>query len=1086
MPSDQATSGKPTRSSYSYSYSEEYEGSPDYSSYTPTNSSNKGSENKVKENDEYYSYSDTNQKKSGDYYSYSDTNGPKSNQEGDMQSGDYYSYTETNQQKRQENGNGHSGEYYSYTESGGKKGTPAAEGQSDDYYSYSETNLQKSNPDDDAQSNQDYSYSETTGKEGKHSLSYYSYTENDYSDTDKAAGSTYYSYTRSSENEEDKKEEYEYTYKSTKGGTQEKSGTSYSTTESNTASDYSAYYSYTQNYSQERKQKVIDSYSYTEGEPTKTIDSTYYTYDDSYRRQNDSYSETSPNYDYYSSSKYTDSYSERANNASTSYYTGRSYYYSSSYPKNMDDGSYVSETDGATTDNEYSSDAYTYSSLETTEKRSSEQESRPAHQLLSKHQHTSIVSSSEYSPNSTPLSSKHEVKLRREYLVIRAPQEVFPKFFPPPSSCYVSDNSPDDFIHDFMDRLTESNVRNEIQHTLTAFEVGKVNTAEKKQKGRVTSSDRLSEDETYLNQKNLRCALKILQLGHVERKEVTKDLMSSTEANSFSKKFRSVIETQVKKKVIGSFVSHDLHRTGEITLEAVVGILLAMGIGRGPVIDNYRISICLENNTVMLCVEYFEHGLTEKPQKYLFDACPGSTKQHGDLSLRFSVSHSSLTVGKDHLKFLTQNTVALNRLKQYCIAYSYLSVVVQQCVFQDRTGGFHIHYSHLVRAILVMMCPPPSRVSESVTSIFLSNAFRSIYFPVEALREYLPIPVPISGLGVIQAESALLATTDSKQKTRRNVVPPIKDSRVVEVSLPTHESSNFIEVSIKKVRVPAPIPEGCRPYCLVSAVSAESAFLPAVRIPVAGVRSSTKDGFTWTFGNKETKDNCQIFLIRGSNTDRLYIECCYEERNTVTVNNVSRVDTTVWCAGYCSVLLSDLQSTTLAVCPGSLLDPPSAEENCEKGKHGSKKKKTSVASGVKIEVSKASKEVNKSGALLPERCILLKRHLNITAELRVAITHLGVSQSTHAIQAFRHQYAEKAFLVSSNVELMDDLKKLWDARKAKMTKKERELPHHDLLLQCAAGIAAAFNCSNKPFSSSIISHRKLQFNHFAPSDPIQR
>eukprot|EP00796_Vickermania_ingenoplastis_P010238 gene10238-7177_t len=958
--------------------------------------------------EDYYSstgYSSNESKSKNNYSSYQDYSvsytGTGNDGEGSRNTGDYYTSD------------------YTSTKSGKNLSRPSGTGDEEDYYSSTGYSSNESKSKNNYSSYQDYSVSYTgTGNDGEGSRNTGDYYTSDYTSTKSGKNLSRPSGTG------DEEDYY--------------SSTGYSSNESKSKNNYSSYQDYSVSYTGtgndgEGSRNTGDYYTsdYTSTKSGKNLSRPSGTGDEEDYYSSNIYSNESK-----SKSNYTYTYSEY--NTDSQYYTSLSSGYYSSYSSSKKKRSfetYTSEKNGETSD-EYSRTEKEYSSVQSSRKGPA-QDNHGQKQLLASKKVSSGDDSS-HSTNDSVSQSLSPVEKPREYLVLRAPDQCAPKFLPPPYECYVCEHGADDFIHVFLSRLWATQKSD--QH-FTSFEVG--GSGKVYRKGSSTTLGNEAPEDPNLDisgemvtSKSMRLALKVLQMGHVERKEFFKRTTFVPGKNRFEQLFRETVYTQLKKRIVNSFVQLDPSRSGELALDQVVSLLRRLGITTSPVIAGYRVSVSVESVQPTLLIEDGNHfDDTLKIRKMLHVCSELVNVDKGSVALRFSMSHKRVTSCSEVFKFSVADQKCLERLKNYCVCYAYVCSLIFQWLMSR-----------------------PTTTDADPCSLLMSNAFRVNYNPLEHLKEYATLPLQLTEYGEIQPESALISTTDNEEKRRRNIVPTIIDCKVV--CIPEKAVDNATEIVLQKVRVPNPLPEGSRAFCLVSVVSNDNAFLPAVEVPVCDIRMSSKEGYTWIFGKKKSKEDFQTVLIRASPNDRLYIECCYEERNTITIEGANHSEKTIWCSGYASALVTDLHSATLSVCPGSLLDPPSAEETVTRkaGFFGCFKKQSLPATGIKIRVSNFSTSCKKALGLLSDRCVLLRRHLHITAELRAAVTNIGIGAS-NAIQAIHHQYVQKAFLVASDPALLDQLQTIWGKKKNSITGRKHTESLDLALLQCTAALAAAHNCS---------------------------
>lgn len=987
-----------------------------------------------------------------------------------------------------------------------------------DYYSsslYSKPNSKGNDQKKDQKSSNEYSYSEDTKdhNEEEESDHYYStsYSTNNNSQkskvvlTEKTLLSEYSYYSNYSNSSKAPSTRHSHPSKASQSSNvTEKKSLGYS----GPASEYYSYdysYSYSaknDNQSDRDKSNYNSSYSYSTyghtttgksyGSDTSSGDSTeykekkihdtskttYYSYDSSYSSEADESADGTPSYSYCKSS-----FSKKKPNLGYSSISFKDSSYYSSYStnfKNPSDPSTKKRSESYESSYNYENMSYTKSPNVSTPV-----VKPPPQILLSKQRFEDKWRKDDPSPESSiSVTESTEEKTPREYLVLRAPERIFPSFDPPPSFSYISRGMTDDFIGNFIEEVWDY-----LRGAKKCLSSVERNCSEKNIKGSKTPP-RLylfNGESEFTPQSLLRSALKVLQLSRIERNEKAQILLKITDQRVYENTFRSFIEQEVKKKLVNTFLLYDPYRAGELSLEKTLESLTKMGFASSPPIDFYRIRIGVKECLPALIIEYLpQNALLEKSSTVYFSVVELlQNRKTNYLPFRFSVSQSHLALGPESYKFVTSSTESTLRLKCYSTALVYLSSMIAQCTFRDRKGMSYVEYPHLLRLFFgILSTTKISNEQEgSLPSIFLSCAFWTIYNPIESLREYVSLGTEKNRKGEVAAESALMATIDIEKKKRRNVVPSIIDSKIVELTS-SPDGVSLFEFTIEKVRVPTQLPLGCNPFCLVSVVSADSACLPALKIPVNKVRVSSKKGYTWTF--KKKGESNSILAKVNDPTDRLYIECCFEKKDVVTLNGHPQLDSTVWCAGYTTTPLGTLKSTTLSVCEGSLLDPPSEEQiNVASTGEGltHSKKKSAPASDVKIQICSPTKDLKAQVNALPERCLLLKRQLSITISLRKALTHLGLGASC-AAKAFAHQYARTAFFVASDIALLDLLEGMWKKKRSEMPAKGKKKAQHYALLQCCAMLAAAHNCGSAKGSKSQSFSKRIEMNAFCRSAPI--
>ncbi|CCW61934.1 unnamed protein product [Phytomonas sp. EM1] len=815
-----------------------------------------------------------------------------------------------------------------------------------------------------------------------------------------------------------------------------------------------------------------------------------------------------------------------------------------------------------------SGSSYTYAdSYSGTDNGASSQTSSASILLDSKTEYSTTTTTYEVTSerdSSTSGASQTERFTQRKLIILRTPKETISDIPPPPSRCFVDPCSQEDSAHKLLrcivefQQMEEPRVYTEVSPPGTASlasgqqtsggvatpSTGPLAMPDQARKAKNSKKDRKSmlgsKKETdvgqtpserpvplptpkgYCTEKTARVALSVLRLNHLERREVLRDVSMPVKEGTLRDILDTCAATRVKETVAQTFLARDPSHSGELPISVVGDVLHRLGVARSPVIDRaFRINIRPIGTTgpqeLFLTIE------TPPPGDYAADVGRWQTKTipvcdivRSSLTAKRPMSirleSGSIYMGQFHICHGVPSKACFERLKTYLEAATYACVLVHFFSYEDDiTREVKVQYPKLVRSLLA------SSEMKGKKSIFLDNLFRELYDIDQQVVDFA------SGRGILTqyagknlVESTLYGTQDVVEKRRRNVIPNTSEDQLGFQTTPKGTDEEVrLSFSVRKVRISNALPDDTRCYCLISAITYDDVFLPAVEVPVRKVCASTKGGFTWAFD----KDEKSEILFVGPRTDRIYIECCYEVKQKQLGDGLpAKGDSTVWCAGYTILPVAYLRETaTWPVVEGSLLDttkegntptpvvgniatvPPPRRTGLFAclglGGRGGSRKVLATQPAVEIKV-KVLKQEPKASALplpfedMPARYIIFRRHAKLISLLRSAIHHIG-KLCRHASQVLRQQISQRIFLVASSVTLMDQFIHLWNHQLKHMdvAKKKDTMHHHELLLLCVTTLAALHNCSSEDQGSfaALAIHRKPLTHAFdanAPQCPI--
>lgn len=938
---------------------------------------------------------------------------------------------------------------------------------------------------DSYSSDDDYSYD--TEESGSGSYSYY-YEETSESgkpqkelgekDTDETSGYYYYSTDGTTRS---------YTYDSSGDAT-----ASGEDGQKEEEEDYSYSYSYSGSYD-------AGSGSGTTGKSSGS----YYSYSSSEKGQpSGSYS-------------YSPSTSNPTEGSSSSYSYSYSYSDSGSATYTTESPSYESYSGSSTTYSPLQSYSYDYTS------------STSKSVLVDDKSDRSTTSSYQYSSEAPSVSTPSEDIVIRDVLILRTPAMEVPHAPPVPKRCFVYARLEEDAVFTFLQQLMQVqqsadavaagapepvvplSAQEDSDHPRPHFTSKETIVMKKKvSHGDVPTQSLLTAvtPDGFFSSRSASFALRMLGLSHPERAEALKGTAVPIKEDTFTAILNACVTARVREKVVQAFFAHDKYRSGEIPLSQTADVLRRFGIAKSPVIDGFRVNIGCSSRAkrpemvMTLAVQDVE---TEEWCEEAIAVCGiirESMKEKRPTTLRWN--EEAVYMGQYCILRHVSREATFQRLKTYIEAATYACILVQLYAVSNPSAAPSVQYPHLLRSLLVLASPTTERMEAGAAkkerkSIYLENLFHNIYHPADCLAHYAAgkgIPLPFAGKEPIN--STLGATRDSVDKRRRNAVLFTTPDQTRLVASPPRATGDVqLCFALQKVRIPNAVPEGVRCFCLVSAVTSDDVFLPAVEIPVRSVRVSSKSGFTWVFVDKKHGRDHASMLFVGPSSDRLYIECCYE-----SADGANGEPPTTWCAGYAMSPIAGMKTGTLPVQEGSLLNAPASSPaslteapplpmkkrglfaclSCKRAKA------TTAASDVKVEVLDTHSKTIPKAEDMPSRYLILRRHIDIVTLLRAAIMHMG-GKCSHAPQAMRQQAVRRAFVVAADSLLLDQLARLWKYKKkhelGKLTKSKKEIEGnqrspslHDVLLECASTLAAMNNTttvSRKNFADLVIKAKAL-------------
>jgi hypothetical protein len=667
------------------------------------------------------------------------------------------------------------------------------------------------------------------------------------------------------------------------------------------------------------------------------------------------------------------------------------------------------------------------------------------------------------------------------------------------------------------------------------------------------------------SERSLRIAFQVLRLNHLERTEALKNAPVPLPMETMFDIFNTCVAARAKERVAQAFLAHDTYRSGEIALSVMGGLLRRLGLGTSPVMEGFRISLAVSSDTVPEIVMNVEQLVRTPAEASAAAAAADEGKEVTDAPppvppstptppaktpVQWEVTpvyvsrivrknaaakkptpvlweHNTIYMGRHAIVRNVTSEAVFERLKTYIEAATYLCVLSSIFTIHDADrGSLTVQYPQFVRSVLLAV-PPPTRHGHhssgssvgaaTMKLLVIENLFRTVFHPAEVLSSFEAgrgFPRYLHNWAV---ESTLHATNDTEEKRRRNVVPSITADNVHFVPTPPMRPPAEVQLSflLQKVRVPGRPPANARCFCLVSAITTANVFLPAVEVPVRDIVKSSKDpsGYTWVFYDKAHHKKDTTLCFAGPAADRIYVECCYETRDSLQTTGEEGVEetgpalmpdsavVTVWCAGYAVFAVDSAKTTALPVLMGSLLQgeqtgPASAHpqdsavsgdaanaaasspsaagdkvvaeaaasSKCFGGcfsRLGKCKRKVApmTAANIKIEVVKDKRKPIEGVEKMPTRFIAYQRHVPMIAQLRTAVEMVG-KETAYALQTFRHQAVRYIFSVAADAALLDQLCMLWAHHTKHWSKAERkdEKQQHVQLLSCVAALYALNNC----------------------------
>ncbi|KAG5504902.1 hypothetical protein JKF63_04348 [Porcisia hertigi] len=660
------------------------------------------------------------------------------------------------------------------------------------------------------------------------------------------------------------------------------------------------------------------------------------------------------------------------------------------------------------------------------------------------------------------------------------------------------------------------------------------------------------------SERSIRIAFGVLRLNHLERHEALKNAPAPLPMGAMFDIFNACVTARGKGWVTQAFLAHDTYRSGEISLTQMGALLQRLGLGTSPIIEGYRISTAVSTEGIhemVVNVEQLvqpatppvEAGRNEVAEDAAAAAAATATSTASSLEtssqpmqwrvtpirvlqiIRKNAAKNEPTpvrwekntvfMGRHAILRGVTSKALFQRLKTYIEAATYLCVLANVFSIEDpERGTLTVQYPQFIRSVLLANPPPHSKMDTAAWAaqrklLYIDNLFHTVFRPLEALQTYeagRPVPRYHKDWAL---ESTLHSTNDTEEKRRRNVVPATSVDGLHLIPAPTARPPGEVQLSfaLQKVRVPARPPSNARCFCLVSAVTPDNVFLPAITVPVYHIVASTKKSgdYTWVFHDKKHKKQDTVLQFAGSAVDRIYVECCYETndaRSPASSDDVAGeekggagllappITRTVWCAGYAVFTVGGAKTALHPIKEGSLLQEqpidsthvssgisagtpaPVTATATPEGKHAKPKKgllrwisnvglcgqhtkrnAAEKAHHVKVEVLN-SKKHTPGAERLPARYIAYQRHVSMISHLRAAV-HLVGQETAYALQAFRQQAVRYIFSVAADAALLDQLSVLWAYREKHWSKTERkdEVHKQRALLACVAALYALNN-----------------------------
>ncbi|ESL08527.1 hypothetical protein TRSC58_03769 [Trypanosoma rangeli SC58] len=698
-------------------------------------------------------------------------------------------------------------------------------------------------------------------------------------------------------------------------------------------------------------------------------------------------------------------------------------------------------------------------------------------------------------PQSTPPTQTREVVL------LTSPPEEAPQFRDLPHTCLVPRGSANDTLLNFLEQLMEiqrNSLQREAENKKTASDAtaakGDGGKSKKVKSNPKTKKDVCSESQHvedtsqvvmdvlchHLIKKSLKFALKAVGVETAEERAVAlKRCVMPMHRNAALAMLDTYAHKSLLRRINSMFLAHDKFQSGEVSLDVALELLGRCGIAHQDV-GNITLSVCAlspKGHTPLLCViqqmplpgppNATVEGEEPPPlqtqmNEELVNVC-NSAFRAGGTTLYWDDRNSSIYVGNRRvIQRITSPDVAKSILVQL-EALIHVCFAVEACIVGDQSSSA-VLYNPLLAALL----PATSNAGPGAKSILMENALVSVMNPMKQLQR-LSAHRRLQEQYLTNGDEAILCDTLPERRRdfggtlveqlrrRVDLAPrPASDGVGFEETAPMNSNDMYCEVGLKKLRLSAPTPEGARCYCLVSARKASGgAWMPAVAVPVASIKSSKKSGFKWTFAC----DTNERVVFAGNVSDTICIEACYDVEE-------GDGETATWCAGHVLVACSNAKSGKLSVVGGSLLSDVAPSAPLPKFVHSSKgswcfwkkNKNATPATSISIVVKGVHPKSLPVRASLPPTFLMFRRHVSLMSQLRDAMLSVGGSRMT-PLQVLRQQQVQNCLTVMVSPALMDLLQVLWDRKlKGKMQAKPKDLSQRQrALLSLASNIISVHN-----------------------------
>ncbi|ORC87870.1 uncharacterized protein TM35_000191140 [Trypanosoma theileri] len=591
------------------------------------------------------------------------------------------------------------------------------------------------------------------------------------------------------------------------------------------------------------------------------------------------------------------------------------------------------------------------------------------------------------------------------------------------------------------------------------------------------------------------------------------------------------------QRIRSMFCAHDRFMSGEVSLNVTLDIFRRCGIAHRNVGD-FTLSlhslspkarypmVCVTQRSLLTnpTTNTTPNGENTPPlesqiNEVTLDVC-SSALRAGGVNVCWDEEGGDLYVGNlPVIKMVGTPRSTARYILQQLEAMIHVCLSVEACTVNDPTSLSHVLYTPLLTALF---SSPPSAFPNA-KSVIVENALATLLKPIQQL-ERLATHHRIQERYLGSGEDTLLRDTipnrqedmallimqeeqyqEKQQYAQHGIVdwmPKIAASgdKFETISAQTVNDVHY-DVSLKKLRIAEAVPADARCYCLVSARKKSSGeWMRAVVVPVVSVKPSKKGGFKWTFGENETD---RIFFA-GSKTDTLYIEACYDVSDGVTrEGGIGGEEILTWCAGHAVIVCSSAKSGTFSVMHGSLIPDNNNDNNNNnnnntatesklvepsKGFFCCFRRKQNAAAAKSLTIAIRSLRANSLSPResLPSRCLALRRHVPLMAQMRDAIVNASFDHknnnndnnnsknknkskskndvNTTALQppplhVLRQQQVQCCFTVAAHTVLMDVLATLWDRTlRGKMGAKPKNTEQKQkALLTLASKIAAVHN-----------------------------